>query len=185
MKKLIFLVSGNGTNMMHIINAIKNNILDNCKIILVISDRNCKALQYAINYGIKFVSLKRDKFLYENIDRLLVKYQPNIIILSGFLSILNNIICKKWSGKIINIHPSILPKYGGKGMYGKKVHELVIKNKDKISGATVHFVTEKIDSGYIILKKIYKLSKNENVDSLSKKISSIEKKILIESLKIL
>ncbi|WP_185873422.1 formyltransferase family protein [Blattabacterium cuenoti] len=185
MKKIIFLVSGNGTNMMHILNAINNKILYNFEIISVISDRNCKAIEYASNNNIRFFSLKRNKFLSKKIDILLVKYKPNIIILSGFLSILNKEICKKWYGKIINIHPSILPKYGGKGMYGEKVHELVIKNKDKISGATIHFVTEKIDSGNIIINGKCKISNNEDVNSLSKKISNIEKKILIESLKIL
>ncbi|WP_185865138.1 formyltransferase family protein [Blattabacterium cuenoti] len=183
MKNITVLVSGNGTNMKHILKAINNGTLYDFRINLVIFDRKCEAIQYAIKKNLKFFLLKKDKFLSKRIDNLLIKSNPHIIVLSGFLSILNKNFCKKWIGKVINIHPSILPKYGGKGMYGKKVHESVINNKEKISGATVHYVTENIDSGDIILKKKCKVSSNETIYSLSKKISLIEEEILIESIK--
>ncbi|WP_185854941.1 phosphoribosylglycinamide formyltransferase [Blattabacterium cuenoti] len=183
MKKLAVLVSGRGTNMLHIIQSISNGELSNFKVSLVISDRSCKAIQYAYKENIKTSSLRRTNTLSKEIDHLMRKDLPDFIILSGFLSILDAEFCEKWAGKIINIHPSLLPKYGGKGMYGMRVHQKVLNNKEKISGATVHYVTKDIDSGNIILKKSCKISSQETPISLSKKISLIEKEILIQSLK--
>ncbi|WP_185859449.1 formyltransferase family protein [Blattabacterium cuenoti] len=185
MKKIAILVSGRGTNMQHILKAIKNGILSNFRINLVISDRCCSAIQYALKKNIKAISLEKTKkkFLSKEIDNLLVKDIPYIIVLSGFLSILDAKFCEKWSGKVINIHPSLLPKYGGKGMYGMKVHQAVIKNKEKISGATVHYVTKDVDAGDIILKKSCKIYLKETPMSLSQKVSLIEREILIQSIK--
>ncbi|WP_185856286.1 formyltransferase family protein [Blattabacterium cuenoti] len=187
MKKLAILVSGKGTNMRHILQAISNGTLSNFKVDLVISDRKCIAIQYAKTVNIPTVYLdylEKEKkiFLSKKIDSLLLKYTPDVIVLSGFLSILDAELCKKWNKKIINIHPSLLPKYGGKGMYGMKVHQEVINNKEKISGATVHYVTKSIDSGGVILKKSCRISSKETPISLSKKISIIEEEILIKSL---
>ncbi len=184
-KKIAILVSGKGTNMKHIIKYIDNGKLSKFIISLVISDRKCDAIKYAINKNIKTFSLKKNIFLSKKIDNILTIYNPNIIVLSGYLSILDNNFCKKWNRKIINIHPSILPKYGGIGMYGKKIHRLVLKNKDNISGATVHFVTKNVDLGEIILQKTCKINKYETIKTLSKKISIIESYILIKSLNII
>ncbi|AWU43865.1 phosphoribosylglycinamide formyltransferase [Blattabacterium sp. (Cryptocercus kyebangensis)] len=184
MKKLAILVSGIGTNMQHILQSISNGKLSQVKIDSVVSDRYCRAIQYALKENIPSFSLEKTKkkLLSKEIDKIFIKYIPDIIVLSGFLSILDSEFCDKWAGKIINIHPSLLPKYGGKGMYGMKVHQRVINNKEKISGATVHYVTKNIDSGNIILKKSCKISSNETPISLSKKISIIEKELLIQSL---
>ncbi|AFJ90606.1 formyltransferase family protein [Blattabacterium sp. (Blaberus giganteus)] len=184
MKKIAILVSGNGTNMKHILQEIKNGKLYNSMINLVISDRWCMGIQYALKKNIPVFSLIKTnkKFLSKEIDNILIRYIPNIIVLSGFLSILDTEFCKKWFSKVINIHPSLLPKYGGKGMYGMKVHQEVIKNKEKISGATVHYVTENVDLGDIILKKTCKIDLEETPTSLSEKISMIEKEILIQSI---
>ncbi|WP_185870634.1 formyltransferase family protein [Blattabacterium cuenoti] len=186
MKKLAILVSGRGTNMQHIFQAISNGKLSNFKVDLVISDRQCIAIQYAeaLKENIQTISLEKVKkrFLSKEIHNFLLEKIPDIIVLSGFLSILDAEFCEKWNGKIINIHPSLLPKYGGKGMYGMRVHQEVIKNKEKISGATVHYVTKSIDSGNIILKKSCRISSQETPISLSKKISIIEEEILIKSL---
>ncbi|WP_185866859.1 phosphoribosylglycinamide formyltransferase [Blattabacterium cuenoti] len=183
MKKLAVLVSGNGTNLRQIIQSIFHGELFKFKVSLVISDRSCRAIQYAQKENIQTFSLKRTKTLSKEIDHILIKDLPDFIILSGFLSILDAEFCEKWSGKIINIHPSLLPKYGGKGMYGMRVHQKVLNNQEKISGATVHYVTKDIDSGNIILKKSCKISSQETPISLSTKISLIEKEILIQSLK--
>ncbi|WP_185855636.1 formyltransferase family protein [Blattabacterium cuenoti] len=182
-KAISILVSGKGTNMKHIFQAINKKILSDFIIDSVISDRNCDAIKYAKKRDIKTFSLKKDKFLSKKIDKILKKHFPYVIVLSGFLSILDELFCKKWSGKIINIHPSLLPKYCGIGMYGMKVHKSVINNKEKISGATVHYVTKNIDKGPIILKKSCKISNKETVLSLSKKVSLIEREILIKSIK--
>ncbi|AWU44427.1 formyltransferase family protein [Blattabacterium punctulatus] len=184
MKKLSILVSGKGTNMQHILESISNGKLSKVKIDTVISDRYCKAIQYASKENITTFSLKKTKkiLLSKEIDNIFIKKIPDIIVLCGFLSILDSEFCDKWDGKIINIHPSLLPKYGGKGMYGMRVHQKVINNKEKISGATVHYVTKNIDSGNIILKKSCNISSKETPISLSKKISIIEKEILIQYL---
>lgn len=184
MKKISILVSGKGTNMKHILLAINDGVLTNIKINIVISDRWCPAIKYALEKNMKAFSLEKikRKFLSEEIDHLLMKDPPNLIVLSGFLFILNKEFCEKWNGKIINIHPSLLPKYGGKGMYGMKVHQKVINNKEKISGATVHYVTKNVDLGSIILKKSCSISLGETPISLSKKISILEKEILIKSI---
>ncbi|WP_341651826.1 formyltransferase family protein [Blattabacterium cuenoti] len=184
MKKIAIFVSGKGTNMKHIFQAIKNGKISHSMINLVISDRWCKAIQYALKENILVFSLikTKKKFLSKEIDNLLVRYIPDMIVLSGFLSILDAEFCEKWFNKVINIHPSLLPKYGGKGMYGIKVHQEVIKNKEKISGATVHYVTKNVDLGDIILKKTCIIDSGETPTSLSKKVSIIEKKILIQSI---
>ncbi|WP_185883049.1 formyltransferase family protein [Blattabacterium cuenoti] len=183
MKKISILVSGNGTNMMHILKSINHGFLSDFIVNTVISDRWCKAIKYASNKKIKTFSIKRNKFLSERIHDILKQDIPYVIVLSGFLSILDPNFCKKWKGKIINIHPSLLPKYGGIGMYGIKIHELVLKNKEKTSGATVHYVTKNVDSGTIIMKKSCHIEPKETCHSLSKKISIIEKEILIQSIK--
>ncbi|WP_185876968.1 formyltransferase family protein [Blattabacterium cuenoti] len=185
MKKIAVLVSGKGSNMMHILLAIENGILSNFRINMVISDRRCHAIQVALKKNIMSFSLekRKKKFISQEINNLLIQDVPNIIVLSGFLFILDAEFCEKWHGKIINIHPSLLPKYGGKGMYGMKVHKEVIKNKEKLSGATVHYVTKDVDAGSIILKKSCKIDSKETPKSLSKKVSLIEKEILIQSIK--
>ncbi|WP_341660744.1 formyltransferase family protein [Blattabacterium cuenoti] len=185
MKKIAIFVSGKGTNMKHIFQAIKNGKLSHSMVNLVISDRWCKAIQCALKENISVFSLikTKKKFLSKEIDNLLVRDIPDIIVLSGFLSILDTEFCEKWLNKVINIHPSLLPKYGGKGMYGIKVHQEVIKNKEKISGATVHYVTKNVDLGDIILKKTCIIDSRDTPISLSKKVSIIEKEILIQSIK--
>ncbi|WP_185852281.1 formyltransferase family protein [Blattabacterium cuenoti] len=184
MKKIAILVSGKGTNMQYILQAIQRGMLYDSMVNLVISDRWCEAIQYALKKNIIVFSLIRTnkKFLSKEINNILVRYIPDIIVLSGFLSILEAEFCEKWFNKVINIHPSLLPKYGGKGMYGMKVHQEVIKNKEKISGATVHYVTKNVDLGSVILKKTCLLDSEETPISLSKKISLIEKEILIQSI---
>ncbi|WP_185869175.1 formyltransferase family protein [Blattabacterium cuenoti] len=185
MKKIAILVSGKGTNMQHILLAIKNGTLSNFRVNLVISDRCCSAIQYSLKEKIRSFSLEKikKKFLFKEINNILLKDIPHIIILSGFLSILDEEFCEKWIGKVINIHPSLLPKYGGKGMYGIKVHQEVIKNKEKISGATVHYVSKDVDKGDIILKKSCKIYSEDTPISLSQKVSLIEREILIKSIK--
>ncbi|WP_185871780.1 formyltransferase family protein [Blattabacterium cuenoti] len=184
MNKIAVLVSGEGRNTHHILQSIKNGMLYNSIVNIMISDRWCRAIQYALTRNITVFSLIKTnkKFLSKEIDNILIRYTPDIIVLSGFFSILDEEFCEKWSGKVINVHPSLLPKYGGRGMYGIKVHQEVIKNKEKISGATVHYVTKDVDLGGVILKKTCRIDSKETPTSLSKKVSMIEKEILIQSI---
>jgi phosphoribosylglycinamide formyltransferase-1 len=105
---------------------------------------------------------------------LLIENKIDWVILAGYLLLIPNIIIKKFNNKIINIHPALLPKYGGKGMYGMKVHETVIANNEKESGITIHYVNENYDDGDIILQAKCSISKDDNPETLSQKIHLLE-----------
>lgn len=183
--RLAVFVSGNGSNLQSIIDAIQQNVLNEITIDVVVADRDCFAIQRAEQAGIEVILVNRKSNWTDEVYTLLKSKQISHIVLAGFLSILNSIICEEWKNKIINLHPSLLPKYGGKGMYGLKVHQAVIDNKETQSGATVHYVTEGVDEGNILMQKTCSVDLNETPDSLQNKIHLIEKDILIESIKIL
>jgi phosphoribosylglycinamide formyltransferase-1 len=182
---LAVFVSGGGTNLQAIIDAVNYGEIPNSKIELIIADRNCYAIERASTNNIKHFVFNRKEKNSAAIVSLLQEHKISHIVLAGYLSILDKTICQVWENKIINIHPSLLPKYGGKGMYGEHVHKAVIENKEMVSGATVHFVTEGIDDGGIILQKEIAVEANETASSLQQRVLKIEHEILIESLKIL
>lgn len=186
-KRIAILVSGSGSNLQSIIDNIENKNL-NCEITFVIADRECYALERAKKHSIK--NLLLDKKIYkENLSNeidLILKNnekQTDFIILAGYLSILSKDFIEKWNEKIINIHPSLLPKFGGKGMYGIRVHEAVIKAKEKESGCTVHFVDTGIDTGKIIINKKVPVFENDSPQSLQERILKEEHILLIEGIK--
>ena len=164
-------ISGRGSNLKSLINFSKKNSSP-IKIILVVSN-NLKApgLNYAINNNIKNVVIKYKNKLKAEKEILKVVNRENIklICLAGFMKILSKNFIRNFRGKILNIHPSLLPKYKG-----LNTHERVIKNKEKFSGCTVHLVNNKLDSGKIILQKKIKILKKDNEISLAKKILKIE-----------
>ena len=152
--RIAVFISGSGSNLQSIIDNIENGNL-NCEISYVIADRECFGLERAEKHGIKSIMLDKKLFgknLSDEINAILENdtEKTDYIVLAGYLSILSENFINKWNRKIINIHPSLLPKYGGKGMYGIKVHEAVIANKEKESGCTIHFVDNGIDTGEII-----------------------------------
>ena len=177
MKNITVLVSGSGSNLQRIIDCIGNGEIQNAEINLVIADRECFALQRAENHSIKNILLKRGKDFSENLSNSIPE-NTDLIVLAGFLSILSKEFCENFKGKIINIHPALLPKFGGKGMWGNHVHEAVLNANEKESGATVHFVTPGIDEGEIILQKAFPISENETLETLAEKIHQIEYEIL-------
>ena len=181
MKKMVILVSGGGTNLQRIIDCIGTGEIPNAEISLVVADRECFGLQRAEKHGIKNVIIKRGKDFSEKLADVLPE-NTDLIVLAGFLSILNKEFCEGFPGKIINIHPALLPKFGGKGMWGHHVHEAVLKSGEKESGATVHFVTSGIDEGKIILQKSFKISPNETVESLADKVHQVEYSIFPEAI---
>ncbi|MBW8360958.1 MAG: phosphoribosylglycinamide formyltransferase [Kaistella sp.] len=181
MKNIVVLVSGGGTNLQRIIDCVESGEIPNAKISLVVADRDCFGLQRAENSGIKNVLIKRGKDFSENLSKVLPE-DTDLIVLAGFLSILNQEFCENFSGKIINIHPALLPKFGGKGMWGHHVHDAVLKAAEKQSGATVHFVTSGIDEGEIILQKSFGISDDETPESLAGKIHDIEYEIFPEAI---
>ena len=181
MKKMVILVSGGGTNLQRIIDCIGTGEIPNAEISLVVADRECFGLQRAEKHGIKNVIIKRGKDFSEKLADVLPE-NTDLIVLAGFLSILNKEFCERFPVKIINIHPALLQKFGGKGMWGHHVHEAVLKSGEKESGATVHFVTSGIDEGKIILQKSFKISPNETVESLADKVHQVEYSIFPEAI---
>ena len=173
MKNITILVSGSGSNLQRIIDCTESGEIPNAQVNLVIADRECFALERAENHSIKNILIKRGKEFSENVAKEIPE-DTDLIILAGFLSILNKDICEKFEEKIINIHPALLPKFGGKGMWGNHVHEAVLNAKEKESGATVHFVTSGIDEGEIILQKAFPISENETLKTLAEKIHQVE-----------
>lgn len=183
MVKLAVLISGSGTNLQAIINAITNDGLQ-AEICCVVSDNpDAYGLERAAFVNIPTYVVKRGKDMSAAILPLVEK--ADYIVLAGFLSILSADFCKKWSRKIINLHPALLPKYGGKGMYGNFVHQAVLHNNEKESGATVHWVTEEIDKGDIILQGKCDVTPEDTVETLAQKIHRIEHQILVEAIQLL
>ena len=176
MKNLTILISGSGTNLQRILDATKSGEIENAKINLVIADRPCFGLERAEKEGVKNILLKRGKDFSQNLENQIL-IDTDFIILAGFLSILSKEFCEKYEGKIINIHPSLLPKFGGKGMWGHHVHQAVLDANEKESGATVHFVTYGIDEGEIILQKTFPINEGDTVEILQKKVHEIEQEI--------
>lgn len=186
-KRIAVLVSGGGSNLQSIIDNIEQGNL-NCEISYVIADRECFGLERAEKSGIKNILL--DKKLYkenllDEINKVLENEEEktDYIVLAGYLSILSDSFIKKWTRKIINIHPSLLPKFGGKGMYGMNVHRAVIEAGEKESGATVHFVDSGIDTGEIITNIKVPVFENDTPEELQKRILEKEHILLIEGIK--
>ena len=188
-KNIAVLVSGSGSNLQSIIDNIEQGNL-NCKITYVIADRPCYGLERAENHKIKNIMLDRKLFkekLSDEISSILENNEEktDYIVLAGYLSILSNSFIEKWTEKIINIHPSLLPKFGGKGMYGMNVHRAAIEAKEKESGATIHFVDSGIDTGKIITQVKVPVLENDSPDDLQKRVLEQEHKLLIKGIKIL
>lgn len=173
MKNVVVLVSGSGSNLQRIIDCIDNGEIQNANVSLVVADRACYALERAENHQIPHQLIKRGKDFSENLENILPE-NTDLIVLAGFLSILSQEFCEKYKGKIINIHPALLPKFGGKGMWGHHVHHAVIEAGEKESGATVHYVTSGIDEGEIILQGKVEIEDGDTPDSLAQKIHQLE-----------
>ena len=174
--RIVVLVSGGGTNLQAIIDGIKNNTIRDTEIVEVVSNNaNAYALTRAKENGIngKCISPKdfasRDDFnkaLVAEMDNL----NPDLIVLAGYLVNIPAEMVKKYTNKIINIHPSLIPSFCGKGYYGLKVHEGALKRGVKITGATVHFVDEGTDTGPIILQKAVEVKKGDTPEILQKRV---------------
>lgn len=173
---IVCLVSGGGTNLAAIIKAIEEKQIKNVRIKAVISNNSdAYALERAKNAGIdaKCISPKnfsnRDEFNKALLDEL-KRLNPDLIVLAGFLVNISEDIVKAFENKIINIHPSLIPSFCGKGYYGLKVHEAALKRGVKVTGATVHFVDAGIDTGRIILQKAVDIHPEDDAKSLQKRV---------------
>lgn len=168
------LASGSGSNAENIIRFFK--LSKNVKVSYLLSNRpDAYALQRAKALGVNAMVFNRDDF-YNNgkVANFLREEQPDLIVLAGFLWLVPQEIIKNFPNRIINIHPALLPKYGGKGMYGDKVHRAIIENGERESGITIHFVNEKYDEGSTIFQARCTISADETASSLAEKIHNLE-----------
>lgn len=174
--KIAVLVSGGGTNLQALIDAQKSGIIKNGKISLVISNnQNAFALTRAENAGIKTaVVLKKDfdgqTGFEAKIKELLKENEIDLIVLAGFMSILSESFTSAYPERIINVHPSLIPSFCGKGFYGLHVHEKALEYGVKVTGATVHFVNEIPDGGKIIKQKAVYIQDNDTPEVLQKRV---------------
>ncbi len=178
--KIAVLVSGNGSNLQAIIDAVQQERLTDVEITCVIADRNCYAMERALDAELPtwFVD-KKEEDINTAIDEICEENKVDLIVLAGFLSILNADFCQKWDKKIINLHPSLLPKFGGKGMHGMRVHQAVIAAGEQESGASVHYVTAGIDEGEVIAQMRFDIPQGSDVAFVAGKIAEIEKPLLL------
>lgn len=172
--RIAVLVSGGGTNLQAIIDAQQSGKIKSGEIVLVISNNpDAYAIARAANAGIPAVTVvnKGDSAEFEaNILRTLEKADIDLVVLAGFMSILSSDFVSRYPKRIINIHPSLIPSFCGKGMYGIHVHEAALSYGVKVSGATVHFVNEVPDGGEIILQKAVRIRKDDTPISLQQRI---------------
>ena len=140
----------------------------------VVTNRTCIALERAQAAAIPTLQSKN----WEEIDQALTEKHVQLIVLAGFLAIIPDWICQKWEQRIINIHPSLLPKHGGKGMYGVHVQEAVLAAQDTMAGCTVHYVSAEVDGGSIIAQATVAVEDNDTADTLAQRVQ-IEEKLLL------
>ena len=174
------LISGRGTNLKSLINfsKTKNSRINIC--LVITNNKNAKGLNFAIKNDIKYLILnyKNKKKAESKILFNLKKKKINLICLAGFMKILSKRIINKYKGRILNIHPSLLPKYKG-----LKTHERVIKNKEIYTGCTVHIVNSKLDAGKKILQSKIRVYKNDDEKSLAKRLLKVENKLYPKAVK--
>ena len=174
MKKIAVFASGNGSNAQKIIEYFKEKKSGEVSIIFS-NKKDAFVLDRAKNLGVPAYIFSRQEF-YESkkILNILLEKETDLIVLAGFLWLIPNNILDEYKNRIINIHPALLPKYGGKGMYGKIVHEAVIDAGDKESGISIHYVNEEYDKGEIIFQAKCPVEKGETPESLARKIHKLE-----------
>ena len=176
MLKLAVLVSGGGTNLQAIIDAIGAGKITNACISVVISNNaNAYALERARAHGIEALCISpkdfenREAFNQAFLDKL-NSYNVDLVVLAGFLVVLPEMMIKEYTNRIVNIHPSLIPSFCGKGFYGLKVHEGVLARGVKVTGATVHFVDEGTDTGPIILQKAVEVEQGDTPEVLQRRV---------------
>ena len=187
MIRLGVLGSTKGTDLQAILDAIHSGALDASVVVVVSNRNNSYILERARNYNIPNVFVPhagktRDEFDRE-ITAALLQYNVDLVLLVGFMRILSAEFCRKWQDRILNVHPSLLPKYAG-GV-DTNVHEEVLRNGDMETGCTIHFVTEEVDSGPILIQKKCAVAREDTVESLKTKVQQLEGGAFIEAIKMI
>lgn len=177
MKRVVIFASGSGSNAQRIVEFSKTDISAFSVEAIFCNNPNAFVIERAKQLEVPCIVFNRSEFNQtdsNSILQILSDIKPDLIVLAGFLWLVPKCIIDEFSGKIINIHPALLPKYGGKGMYGEIVHNTVIENKEKESGITIHYVTEKYDDGDIIVQKSCMVNSDDTANSLAQKIHQLE-----------
>lgn len=183
------LISGRGTNLQGIIDNIHNGKIDG-NIKLVISNRkDAYGLIRAKKAGIETLYLDRGKFSTEEeynrrIMEEFINRDVELVVLAGYLRVLSKEFVREYENRIINIHPSLIPSFCGKGCYGERVHEMVLERGVKVTGVTVHFVDEGTDTGPIILQKAVVVKDDDTVESLKKRVLQVEHQLLPKAIEL-
>ena len=184
--RIAVLVSGGGTNLQAILDAQKSGVLTSGEVTVVISNRTgAYALERAKASGVpaETVTRKANGGTQEGFEAALLatldKYQPDLIVLAGFLSILSEDFIRRYEDRIVNVHPSLIPSFCGKGFYGLKVHEAALERGVKVTGATVHLVNEIPDGGRILLQKAVDILPDDTAETLQKRVMEQAEWILL------
>ena len=176
MKNIVVLVSGGGTNLQVLIDAVESGEIKNGVIKCVISSKpDAYALERAKKHGIKTRVLVRKEYpdsveYSRDILKAIREEQADLVVYAGFMTILDELVCKAMPNKMINIHPALIPSFCGKGYYGLHVHEEALKRGVKVTGATVHFVTEVCDGGSIIIQKAVEVKNGDTPEILQRRV---------------
>ena len=182
-KNIAVFASGSGSNFIAIYNQVKRGDINGRIKLLITNNSNAKAIRFAENNNIDYNVINKETILdssaYKSyLMKILCEAKVDLIVLAGYLKIIPSDVIHAYKNKIINIHPSLLPKFGGKGFYGMKVHKAVIDSKEIYTGASVHFVDEIYDNGPIIMQEKIEVKPSDSPESISKKVLKIEHKIL-------
>jgi phosphoribosylglycinamide formyltransferase-1 len=173
-KKIIVFASGSGSNAENIIRYFQGS--GTAEVAAVMSNKPlAKVLNRAQKLNVTALHFDRDAFYNTNdVLHILEDTNPDLIVLAGFLWLFPSSILERFPNKVINLHPALLPKFGGKGMFGDNVHQAVLDNKEKETGITIHYVNKKYDDGQIIFQKAFPISSEETLKSLTEKIHELE-----------
>ena len=187
-KNIVIFASGNGSNFINIYKCLIEGLIDVDIVLLISNNTKCGAVSFAKKNGINFkiindyrypILKKRNK----EYELVLKYYKTDLILLAGFMKKIPQNIVDIYKNRIMNIHPSLLPKYGGEGFYGMKVHNAVVNANEEYSGATVHLVNNEYDKGPIIIQEKIKIHKSDTAEKLAEKILKIEHQIYPKAVK--
>lgn len=186
-KKIAVLISGGGTNLQALIDACESGQIPGSIDLVISSSKKAYGLERARMHDIDTMTYEGGglKAFHEKVARELKERQVDFIVLAGYLKVLPASFTDAFRGQIINIHPSLIPKYCGVGFYGERVHQAVFEAGEKESGATVHFVDSGCDTGPILLQEKVSLEEGDSPDVIAKKVLKVEHKILPKALELL
>ena len=183
-KRIVVLASGGGSNFQALIDAQQKGELDVEIAGLIVDNTSAPALLRATRSGIDTAIVSKRTLAADLLSQL-DRWRPDLIVLAGFLSIIPDVVVAAYRGRIINIHPSLLPEFSGKGYYGIAVHEAVLAAQRAVSGATTHYVDEGIDTGAIIMQRAVAVLPDDTAHALQQRVLALEPELLVDTLRLI